>query len=1153
MAKNNGTQAAEMTTQARNALRVATITLGLAVAADILYFALAFRTGAWQLFAWGVDVFGSVVVLLASIWLIRRGRSVLAVWLMFGGLAVVVALAMLWIAGLGLVLGLGCVIALSQMAVHMLPPKQTGWGFIASVVVGAAVLLVDVFGPADRLTAPPEMMIFVLVIVALMALVLVFLLARQFVNYTLHMKLITTFLAVALISVGLLAFLNNRVTRVVLTDDANQALFAAASQTATNIDAFINTNLDVIRTEAQLPLWSKYLKLVADQKSDSTIEWEVRTTLRALSHKTNISSCALLDHQGRDVMDTFASDIGTDKSDREYFQEPLKSGLPYVSPVEFSPTTDKPSLYFSSPVRNSAGHIVGVLRMRYDATVLQALVVQSNGLAGPDSFAVLFDEYHIHLAHGTASEMILQAVAPLDPARLAELQAARRLPDLPADELSTNLPALEQNLTNAADQPYFTVKDAMSGRMNQVAVTTLKTQPWLVTFFQPQDAFLAPVKAQERSAVLLAVMIAVVVVAAALGVARLLAGPIIRLTAVATSVAAGDLTAQARVESGDEIGTLATTFNSMTEQLRELISGLEQRVAERTREYEEAVVRTQQAYAQLHETYQKLEVTTLQAQRRAMQLETAAEVSRAATSVLDPDELVRQAVDLIRDRFDLYYASLFLLDESGHRAVLRAGTGEPGRQMLKAGHKLEVGGQSMVGWCTANAQARIALDVGEEAVRFDNPLLPETRSEMALPLTSRGQVIGALDVQSVEEGAFSDEDITVLQTMADQIAVAIDNARLFAEAQARLEAVQAAHRSYLRQSWDEFLPTRKTTDYEYAQPGVILPKDAVWPKVRQVMAQQQRTVVMPGSGDGEEEPAPAQSALVTPITLRGQVIGALGLQEVDRTRQWTADEIALVEAVADQMALAVENARLFEEAQRRLQEITTLYEASQACLSISDQEILLTAIIEAAVRATGATLGSVMLADAKKGEYVFGATYGMSKETTAAIKNELHIPLEKGLVGAMVSAGHPLVVADVSTDPRWVPLETKEPMRSFLGVPLVSRDGRPLGAIILSHPEVGAFDEDHARLLSTFANQAALAIENARLFEATQAQARRERLIREITGKVQGSIDLDAILQTTVQELGKALGTSHAVVRLGTEAELKTPLVEGQADSDVGS
>ncbi len=180
--------------------------------------------------------------------------------------------------------------------------------------------------------------------------------------------------------------------------------------------------------------------------------------------------------------------------------------------------------------------------------------------------------------------------------------------------------------------------------------------------------------------------------------------------------------------------------------------------------------------------------------RRSTQLETAAEVSRAASSILNPDELIRQVVSLVRERFELYYTGLFLVDqtgewtgEAGRWAVLRAGTGEAGRVQLERGHKLEIGGESMVGWCVANKQARIALDVGEEAVRFENPLLPETRSEMALPLIVRGQVIGAMTVQSVGEAAFSDEDIAVLQTMADQVAVAIENARLFEQAQVRAE------------------------------------------------------------------------------------------------------------------------------------------------------------------------------------------------------------------------------------------------------------------------------------------------------------------------------------------------------------------------------
>src|SRR5574341_1327765 len=176
-----------------------------------------------------------------------------------------------------------------------------------------------------------------------------------------------------------------------------------------------------------------------------------------------------------------------------------------------------------------------------------------------------------------------------------------------------------------------------------------------------------------------------------------------------------------------------------------------------------------------------------QLEQRAQQLATAAEVSRTAISVLNPDELILRSVELIRERFDLYYAAIFLVDEAAHWAVLRHATGTAGQEVLQRGHRLEVGGQSMVGWSVANRKARVALDVGQEAVRFANPLLPDTRSEMALPLAVGETVLGALDVQSTQPNAFSAADVTVLQTMADQIAIAIQNARLFKDAQQERE------------------------------------------------------------------------------------------------------------------------------------------------------------------------------------------------------------------------------------------------------------------------------------------------------------------------------------------------------------------------------
>ncbi len=332
----------------------------------------------------------------------------------------------------------------------------------------------------------------------------------------------------------------------------------------------------------------------------------------------------------------------------------------------------------------------------------------------------------------------------------------------------------------------------------------------------------------------------------------------------------------------------------------------------------------------------------------ALQLETAAEVSRAASSILDPEELLPKVVNLIRDRFDLYYVGLFLLDESGEYAVLQAGTGEAGRQMLEMGHKLEVGGTSMVSWCITNAKARIALDVGEEAVRFDNPLLPETRSELALPLISRGQVIGAMSIQSARSAAFSDEDIAALQTMADQLANAIENARLFRRTEESLEEISRMHRRYLRQEWQEYLAdeeARAKAGYLYER-GTVKPAGDVWMPEIALAAQRGETVALsemaaalqesmdavglslqqihPEQGGAQGaalQTAPAQSALAVPLKLRGQVIGALDFFETEQPRRWSHDDIALVEAVADQVALAIENARAYAELQRTAEQL----------------------------------------------------------------------------------------------------------------------------------------------------------------------------------------------------------------------------------------
>jgi len=274
---------------------------------------------------------------------------------------------------------------------------------------------------------------------------------------------------------------------------------------------------------------------------------------------------------------------------------------------------------------------------------------------------------------------------------------------------------------------------------------------------------------------------------------------------------------------------------------------------------------------------------TADLERRVLQLRTASEISRSISSVLDPNELLQQVVNLLAERANLYYVGAFLLNDNGTYAILKAGSGDAGRDMVAEGHRLQVGGSSMIGWTTATGQPRIALDVGEESVHFDNPHLPLTRSELALPIMNKNKVIGALTIQSDLENAFDENDILVFQSIADSLGVAIDNAQLFQQNQRDLEEIRALNQQYLRQAWME-VKARSSLEQTYQDPTIAL----------------------------HQECSPT---FQMPIVVREQPIGRIALDTGGK--ELTSEETAMVEAITTQTALALESARLLEETQRR--------------------------------------------------------------------------------------------------------------------------------------------------------------------------------------------------------------------------------------------
>ncbi len=296
-------------------------------------------------------------------------------------------------------------------------------------------------------------------------------------------------------------------------------------------------------------------------------------------------------------------------------------------------------------------------------------------------------------------------------------------------------------------------------------------------------------------------------------------------------------------------------------------------------------------------------------------LAAVAEVAHATTSVLDPAVLLPQVVELVRDRFGLYYVGLFLVDEERRFATLEAGTGAAGREMLAQNHRLEVGGESMIGQCVASGEPGVQLDVATALIRFDNPLLPETRSELALPLRARERVIGALTVQSEQANAFDETAVALLQTMADQVAVAIDNARLFAESRAALSELQAIQQRYTVRGWREYL-TAGTGDAGITLGAGRLDEGTIAAEVRTALAKGATTVIPAPPLGRDPVGRQGHTALVLPIMLRERAIGVLGVHD-DAERDWSEADLVLAEAVVERLAIAAENLRLLDDTQRR--------------------------------------------------------------------------------------------------------------------------------------------------------------------------------------------------------------------------------------------
>lgn len=345
---------------------------------------------------------------------------------------------------------------------------------------------------------------------------------------------------------------------------------------------------------------------------------------------------------------------------------------------------------------------------------------------------------------------------------------------------------------------------------------------------------------------------------------------------------------------------------------------------------------------------QRVAERSTELRRRVEQFEIASQVAREISGETNLEKLLNTAVNLIRDRFGFYHVGIFLNDEKEEYAVLRAATGEAGRQMLERGHRLKIGEIGMVGNVVSRGEARITMDVTDDVVHYKNPLLPETRSELALPLRSGERTIGALDVQSVEPNAFSQEDVRILQTIGDQLAIAFEKTRLVDQLSRSLEELNVSQRVTTFKAWRTHLRnTRQKLAYRYRD-SRLDNQVALTPHAQEAQETSQSVMKVVGSLDGQGRPI---TVLAVPIKVRNQVLGVVDIQFAGANV--SPDLVSLIEGTVNRLAVSLENARLLEEIQFRAERERLVSEISSKVRAAPDIDN----VMRIAVQEIGKSLG----------------------------------------------------------------------------------------------------------------------------------------------------------------------------------------------------
>lgn len=498
--------------------------------------------------------------------------------------------------------------------------------------------------------------------------------------------------------------------------------------------------------------------------------------------------------------------------------------------------------------------------------------------------------------------------------------------------------------------------------------------------------------------------------------------------------------------------------------------------------------------------------------RQAADLEAVARISTATATMLDTERLLQEVVDVTRERFDLYHAHIYLLNAAGDALELAAGAGDAGREMIAQGRRIVLSQeQSLVAQAARSRRSVTANDVRAEEGFLPHPLLPQTRSEMAVPMIVGEQLVGVLDVQDDAAGRFDEVDAHIFTTLAAQTAVAVENARSFSRAQEAIAESRTLMRLLTREGWEGYLQQQAETrgylfDAERITPVSPLEEDAL-------------------------PPAPdARASVVQPLAVHDEVIGELALFAGESAFDEEAAD--LVAAIAEQLSARLENLRLTSATQLALTETASLYRASSDLNRANSYADVLDVLSRHTIAGRNASAGALVLFDRpwtpdRKPERFAVAAYQASVELQPEVMQRIAPPLF-GLAGDFLQPDSPTFVADVEQESA-LPAEVRQFYvqelhgTSALFAPLVL-GSQWIGYLTAAYEEQPAITAADRQRLATLAGQAAAAVQSIYLLQAAEERARQERVLRELSTRVRNVTDIDLIMKTAVREIGQVLG-----------------------------